>query len=47
MKNIMNKILSVFKEKNKRESRFNDIYGACRCASEDLGYYCKIEGLSK
>lgn len=47
MKNIVNRILSVFKKKSKKDFQFIDIYSACKSASEELGDYCKVEGLNK
>jgi len=47
MKKMIGRILSVFKNKNGKEFQFNDIYRACRSASNELGEYCKVEGLNK
>jgi len=43
MRNLMNRILSVFKKKNEKEFQFNDIRRACKSASKELGDQCKIE----
>lgn len=47
MKNIINRVLSVFKRENEKASQFNDLYIVCNSASNELEKYCKMEGLSK
>lgn len=44
MKNLMNRILGVFKKKNEKEYHFNDVRRSCKSASKELGDYCKIDG---
>jgi hypothetical protein len=46
MKNLINKILSVFKNKSGKEFQFNNIYRVCSNAKNELDDYCKVEGLS-
>lgn len=41
MKNIVNRILSVFKRKDGKEFHFNDTRRACKSASKELGTYCE------
>lgn len=43
MRNLINKILSVFKSKKEKEFEFKDIYRVCSKATEELGDYCKAE----
>jgi hypothetical protein len=47
MKNLMNRILSVFKKKNEKEFHFNDVHRSCKSASKELGDYCKVEVSNK
>ena len=47
MKTIINRILSVFKNSNKKDFQFNDIGSICQSASEELSEFCKIENLDK
>lgn len=47
MKNLINRILDTFKRKDDKEFHFNDIYRVCMSASEELGYYCKLEGYGR
>lgn len=46
MRNLIDRILSVFKRKNEKDFQFNDIRRACKSASGELGNYCKTEGLN-
>ena len=43
MRNLINRILNVFKNKNRKEFHFRDVHRSCKSASKELGDYCKID----
>ncbi len=45
MRNLMNRILNVFKRKDGKDFQFNDIRRVCKSASKELGDQCKIESV--
>ncbi len=47
MKNIISKILSIFKKKNEKNIQVNNIYSVCESDSSELGGYCEMEDINK
>ena len=47
MKNLINKILSIFIKKNEKNIQVGNINSVCESDSNELGGYCEMEGLNK
>jgi hypothetical protein len=47
MKNIINKILNIFKKKNEKNIEVANINSVCESDSKELGGYCEMENVNK